>query len=214
MKIRPPAHTKIRKRPPASCLRSPRRSRTGLPHSRSDASHSAHATSARSVAKTMPPNESRLGSPMQIPDLVSRPDVGPALLLQFHYTHNARLHDCRLGNYWNFLVLDLVHIFLGIAAGFEGNGWRALLDRLDPRFNRRRIVAQHMQAGTESDDLDCYVFAEILVILRDICRVVEREIHGRRVVRIHLQDKVMQLLVNCGPLRHLVLLLDLRRRWR
>src|SRR4029079_3939118 len=73
-----------------------------------------------------------------------------------------------------------------------------------------------MQPGTESDDLDFYVFAEILVILRDICRVVEREVHRRRVVRIHLQDKVMQLLVDDGPVQHLLcgLLLPLRLRWR
>src|SRR5258708_23087816 len=73
-----------------------------------------------------------------------------------------------------------------------------------------------MQAGTESDDLDRYFFAEILVILRDIRRVVEREIHHRRFVGIHLQDKAMELLVNGRPLQHFGrrLLLHLRGRWR
>src|SRR5258705_13244627 len=92
----------------------------------------------------------------------SRLDVAPALLLQLHYTHNAGLHDRRLGDNGNLLVLDLVHIFLGIAAGLEGDFWRALLDRLDPRLDRRGVVAQHMQAGTVSDDLDRYFLAEIL----------------------------------------------------
>src|SRR5260370_21961327 len=131
----------------------------------------------------------------------SRLNVGPALLLQLHYTHNAGLHDCRLENNGNFLVLDLVHIFLGIAAGFEGDRWRALPDRLDPRLDWGGVVAQHMQARTESDDLDRYFLAEILVILRDIRRIVEREIHHRRVVGIHLQDKAMQLVVSGGPLQ-------------
>jgi hypothetical protein len=66
----------------------------------------------------------------------SRLDVRPALFLQFHDTHNTGLHDGRLGNNGNFLVFGLVHIFLGIAAGFEGNCGRALRDRLDPRLDR------------------------------------------------------------------------------
>jgi hypothetical protein len=67
-----------------------------------------------------------------------------------------------------------------------------------------------------------YFLAEILIILRNIRRVVEREIHHRRFVRHHLQDKAMRLFVNGGP--HLSrrslqrlrrrLLLHLRGRWR
>src|SRR5436190_10902438 len=74
-----------------------------------------------------------------------------------------------------------------------------------------------MQAGTESDDLDLYVFAQILVILRDIRRIVECEIHRSWFVGIHLQDKMMQLLVNGGLLHRLLrrlLLHHLRGRWR
>jgi transposase len=59
------------------------------------------------------------------------------LLLQLHYTDNAGLHDGRLGNNGNFPVLDLAHIFLGIAAGFERDFWPTLLDRLNPLLDRR-----------------------------------------------------------------------------
>ena len=73
-------------------------------------------------------------------------------------------------------------------------------DRLDARLHRRGVVAQHMQAGTESDDLDLHLLAEVLVVLRDVGRVVEREVHHRRFVGVHLQDEAMRLLVSDGPL--------------
>src|ERR1700682_3004953 len=75
-----------------------------------------------------------------------------------------------------------------------------------------------MQAGTESDDLDRHLLAEVLVILRDVGRIVEREIHHRRVVGIHLQNQVVLLLVGGGPLQYsrrgVLLLGHLRRRRR
>src|ERR1700693_4906423 len=75
-----------------------------------------------------------------------------------------------------------------------------------------------MQAGTESDDLDRHFLAEVVVILRDVGRIVEREIHHRRVVGIHLQNQMVLLLVGGGPLqysrRRLLLLVYLRRRRR
>ena len=74
-------------------------------------------------------------------------------------------------------------------------------DRLDPRLHRRGVVAQHMQAGTESDDLDLHFLAEVLVVLRDVRRIVERQIHHRRFVGVHLQDKAMQPSCRRRPLR-------------
>ena len=67
-------------------------------------------------------------------------------------------------------------------------------DRLDAILHRRGVVAQHVQAGTEGDDLDLHFLAEVLVVLLDVGGVVERQIHHRRLVGVHLQDEVMRLL--------------------
>ena len=71
-----------------------------------------------------------------------------------------------------------------------------------------------MQAGTESDDLDRRLLAAVFVILRDIRRIVEREIHHRRVIHIHLQDQVVRLSSDSAlqHLRRRCVLLERHRR--
>ena len=54
-------------------------------------------------------------------------------------------------------------------------------------FTGEVSFAQHVQAGAESDDFDRDFLAEILVILRDVRRIVEREIHHRGFVGVYLQ---------------------------
>jgi len=49
-------------------------------------------------------------------------------------------------------------------------------------------------------DLDRRSLAEVLVILRDIRRIIEREIHHGRVVHVDLQDQLVLLLVGSGLL--------------
>src|SRR6476660_4861026 len=51
-----------------------------------------------------------------------------------------------------------------------------------------------MAWGFFTDDF----LAEVLVILDDVARIVEREVHHRRFVAVHLQDKAVRLL---GSLR-------------
>src|SRR5262249_26142526 len=63
----------------------------------------------------------------------SRLDVGPALFLELHDVHDAGLHQLRLWNELNVLVLGLVHVLLGISERLEGNPRRAQRHRLDPR---------------------------------------------------------------------------------
>src|ERR1043166_2458025 len=102
-----------------------------------------------------------------------RPDVSPALLLQFHDPHDARLHKRRLGEKRDGLVLRLTHIFLGVAAGLERDRWRFLGNRLDAILYRRGVVSQHVKAGTEGNDFDFYLLAEGLVVLLNVGRVIK-----------------------------------------
>src|SRR5450432_523600 len=79
-----------------------------------------------------------------------RPHVGPALLLQLHNPHHARLHERGLRNKWNFLVLRFAHVFLGVATSHERNERRILHDRLDAVLHRRGVVAQHIRPGPKA----------------------------------------------------------------
>ena len=46
-----------------------------------------------------------------------------------------------------------------------------------------------------------HFLAEVLVILGDVARIVEREIHHRRFVAVHLQDEAVRLLGSLGGVR-------------
>src|ERR1700746_3020468 len=100
-------------------------------------------------------------------------DVGPALLLQLHHPHDAGLDDLCLRYDRDVLVLGLVHVLLGVAAGLERNLRRAQRHRLDPGLHRRGVLAQHVQAGAERDDLDFHFIPRTLVKLRDVHCIVE-----------------------------------------
>ena len=73
-----------------------------------------------------------------------------------------------------------------------------------------------MKAGTVSDDLDRDLLAEVLVIFRDIGRIVEREVHHCGFIGIYLQNKAVLFLNRGLPLRYLRrrLLISLRCRRR
>jgi hypothetical protein len=56
------------------------------------------------------------------------------------------------------------------------------------------------QARPERDHLDLNLLADV-VVLHDIRRVVQGQIHRRRIVGINLQDQAMLLLFSRGSLR-------------
>jgi hypothetical protein len=55
-----------------------------------------------------------------------------------------------------------------------------------------------MKARTKGDNLDRHFLAEVFVILDDVARIVEREVHHRRFVAVHLQDKAVLLIGMLG----------------
>src|SRR4051794_32503157 len=67
----------------------------------------------------------------------SRPNIRPALFLQFQDTHDPGLYYLRLGNEGIVLGLDLVP---GIAASFKGDFRRTQRNHFDLRLHRRGVV--------------------------------------------------------------------------
>src|SRR5688572_15441979 len=59
------------------------------------------------------------------------PHVAPTLLLELHHPHHARLHEGRLRDERDLLVLGLAHVVLGVAACLERDRGPALGHRLD-----------------------------------------------------------------------------------
>src|SRR5438552_14232797 len=51
-----------------------------------------------------------------------------------------------------------------------------------------------MKSRAKSDNFDRHFLAKILVILDDVTRIIESEVHHRRFVGVHLQDKAVWLL--------------------
>src|SRR5690242_10741129 len=84
----------------------------------------------------------------------SGPDDGPALFAEFDQRDHARLDPLGVVDQWRLLAFAARHRLEGVFAGYERHVRHALFERLQSRFHRRSIVAQHMQAGIESDDLN------------------------------------------------------------
>ena len=68
------------------------------------------------------------------------------------------------------------------------------------RLYRRGVFAQHMKSRAKSDNLDRHFLAEVLVILGDVARIIEREVHHRRFVAVYLQDEAVWLLGSMGEI--------------
>jgi hypothetical protein len=67
-------------------------------------------------------------------------------------------------------------------------------------FPARCRARSMKQARPERDHLDLNLLADV-VVLHDIRRVVQGQIHRRRIVGINLQDQAMLLLFSRGSLR-------------
>ena len=91
------------------------------------------------------------------------------------------------------LAFALRHVFERVLTRLEADVVHAFGKRFQPRFHRRRIVAQHVQAGIEGDDLDFDFLALAGIVQRDVLRDIERGVHLVGVVVAHLQREPVRL---------------------
>ena len=92
-----------------------------------------------------------------------RPNITPALLLQFHQLDDARGDDGGFRHDEDGMAFGPFHAQLGIVAGIELElaRKRHFLEMLDTILHRRGIAPQHVQARTVGDDIDVDVFFDM-----------------------------------------------------
>src|SRR5947208_10557609 len=88
---------------------------------------------------------------------ISRLDVGPPLLFQLHYAHDAGLDHLCLRNDRYVLFLGLVHVLLSVAAGFERNLRRSQCHPLHPSLHPRGIVPQPVPPRPDANPPPCHL---------------------------------------------------------
>src|ERR1700730_1134866 len=105
-----------------------------------------------------------------------RPDVAPALLLQFHQPNDARRNEDGVRQYIDRVALFFLHAFLGVVACGKLNlaGKCRLLQTLDAVLDRRCIGTQHVQAWAISDDIHVYVLTLGAIVFDDVRGVIQR----------------------------------------
>ncbi len=125
--------------------------------------------------------------------LLSGSQVTPALLLQFHEPDDSGFDDLRLRDERDIFRLSSCHIFARIPTCRKGEVWHGFAHGLDALLDRRGVISQHVQSGSEGDHFDLNLLADRAVILSRIAHVIEGEIHNGGVIDVDLHSQPMRV---------------------